>query len=186
MPRFRVRDLLINIGEGNGGGCELITNCGGVTELCVENTQGCAFTQNCDCTIQTCGANSCGVCTPCSGVTCGCTCTACSFCTACSPCTACSIATRGCRVHSLCGHTIQCTPTFVQGVNGGLQVEHLQALKDELRATLHKVEAQERNLSEKQQPQTVAQVDEAEKKLNEALEALRHRRSELQGREPGK
>ena len=46
MPRFRVSDLMINVGEGAGGGCQLITNCGGVTELCVENTQGCAFTAN--------------------------------------------------------------------------------------------------------------------------------------------
>ena len=33
MPRFRVSDLMINVGEGGGGGCHLITNCGGVTEL---------------------------------------------------------------------------------------------------------------------------------------------------------
>jgi hypothetical protein len=40
MPRFRVRDLMINVGEGSNGICEIITNCGGVTELCVEDTQG--------------------------------------------------------------------------------------------------------------------------------------------------
>jgi len=185
MPRFRVRDLMINLGEGSGGVCEIITNCGGVTELCVENTQGCAFTQNCNCTIQTCGPDSCGACTPCSAVSCGCTCTACSVCTACSGCTACSVVTRGCRAHSLCGHTIQCTPTFVQADPGVLQVEHLQALKDELRATLARVEAQEKNLSHHQQPQTLTQVDEIEKKLTDALEEVRQRRTELQNRERG-
>jgi hypothetical protein len=73
----------------------------------------------------------------------------------------------------------------VQAVPGALQVEHLQALKDELRATLERVDAQERNLSRHQQPQTLAQVDEIEKKLNEALEELRQRRAELQNRERG-
>src|SRR5262249_18781839 len=113
----------------------------------------------------------------------------CSGCTACT-CSICTHHTCGgtiaCRAHSLCGQTIQCTPTFVQANPGDLQVEHLQALKDELRATLHKVESQEKNLSGAQQPKTLAQVDEAEKKLTEALEELRQRRSELQNKERGK
>ena len=73
----------------------------------------------------------------------------------------------------------------MQTLPGALQVEHLQALKDELRATLDRVEAQERNLSRHQQPQTLAQVDEIEKKLNDALEELRQRRTDLQNRERG-
>jgi hypothetical protein len=73
----------------------------------------------------------------------------------------------------------------VQTFPGALQVEHLQALKDELRATLDRVEAQEKNLSRHQQPQTLAQVDEIEKKLNDALEELRQRRTDLQNRERG-
>jgi predicted nucleic acid-binding Zn-ribbon protein len=73
----------------------------------------------------------------------------------------------------------------VQTLPGALQVEHLQALKDELRATLDRVEAQEKNLSRHQQPQTLAQVDEIEKKLNDALEELRQRRTDLQNRERG-
>jgi hypothetical protein len=73
----------------------------------------------------------------------------------------------------------------VQTLPGTLQVEHLQALKDELRATLDRVEAQERNLRRHQQPQTLAQVDEIEKKLNDALEELRQRRTDLQNREEG-
>ena len=93
--------------------------------------------------------------------------------------------TRGCRAHSLCGHTIQCTPTFVQTVAGALEVDDLEALKDELRATLQRVEAQERNLRQHQRPQTLAQVDEIEQKLTEALEELRERRAELENRERG-
>ncbi len=197
MPRFRVRDLMINVGEGSGGICEIITNCGGVTELCVENTQGCAFTENCDCTIQTCGLNSCGVCTPFSVVTVGCgVCTACSVvthgcaCTNCSACSlgcslGCTLVTQGCRVHSLCGRSFVCTPTFEQTFPGGLQAEHLAALKDELRATLDKMEAHEKVVRERQQPQTQEQVDQVEKKLNEALEALKQRRAELQKRTKG-
>jgi hypothetical protein len=181
MPRFRVRDLMINVGEGSGGICEIITNCGGVTELCVENTQGCAFTENCRCTIQTCGANSCGICTPCSVVTFHCDCTACS---------ACSVVTNPCRqtlctARSLCGRSFVCTPTFVETFPGELQVEHLALLKDELRATLEQVEAREKALSEQQQPQTLEQVDAIEKQLNEALKELKKRRAELQKRGQG-
>jgi hypothetical protein len=73
----------------------------------------------------------------------------------------------------------------VEAASGGLQVEHLQALKDELRATLQRVEAQEKNLSQHQQPQTLGQVDEIERKLTEALEELRQRRAELQKRGRG-
>jgi hydroxylamine reductase (hybrid-cluster protein) len=175
MPRFRVRDLMINVGEGSGGICEIITNCGGVTELCVENTQGCAFTVDCNCTIQTCGANSCGVCTPFATVGCGCS--YCSYCTACS-----LGVTVQCRVHSICGRTVVCTPTFDTLTVQGMQVEHLTALKEELRKTLERMEAQEKSIKERQMPQTIEQVDQAEKKLNEGLEALKHRRSELQKR----
>jgi hypothetical protein len=180
MPRFRVRDLMINVGEGSGGICEIITNCGGVTELCVENTQGCAFTENCNCTIQTCGVNSCGVCTPFGTVGC----LGCSFCSHCSS------ATVGCQLskctaHSLCGRTFVCTPTFDATIVEGVQVEHLTALKEELRTTLQRMEAHEKAVRERQMPQTVEQVDQAEKKLNEAHEALEQRRAELQKRTHG-
>jgi anion-transporting ArsA/GET3 family ATPase len=74
-----------------------------------------------------------------------------------------------------------CTPTF-EAFPGTLQAEHFAALKDELRATLDKMEAHEKLVHERQQPQTVEQVDQAEKKLSEALEALKQRRAELQKR----
>jgi hypothetical protein len=197
MSRFRVSDLMINVAGpvgGGGGGCNLITECGGVTELCVENTQGCAFTQNCNCTIHTaCGDEftcMCSICTPCSQRTCGCTCTACSACTQCTvitPCgqlSHCTVRTF-CTPASACGFTIRCTPTFVANVPGGLQPEHLSRLKDELRATLEQVEAEEERQKERMQPQTLDEVDLLEQKMTEALEELRRRREELERQEQG-
>ena len=73
----------------------------------------------------------------------------------------------------------------MQTFPGGLQVEHLAALKDELRATLDKMEAHVKVVSERQMPQTPEQVDQVEKKLNEALEALKQRRTELKKRDQG-
>lgn len=193
MPRFRVSDLMINVGEGGGGGCHLITNCGGVTELCVENTQGCAFTANCNCTIHTfCrefSACQCSICTPCTERTCGCTpCTGgctCTQCTqTCGPVSPCTFRTV-CTVHSLCGQSFNCTPTFIEGVGRGLQPEHLSQLKEELRATLEQVEAEEERLKEQMQPQTLDEVTELEQKLSEALEELQKRRKELERQEKG-
>ncbi len=182
MQRFRVSDLMINVGEGGGGGCHIITNCGGVTELCVENTMGCAFTANCNCTIQTCGDVSCGFCTPCTGRTCGCTCTACSGCTFRS----CGCTNRSiCTAASACGFSIRCTPTFVEGFGAGLQPEHLAQLKEELRSTLEQVEAEEQRLKEQMQPQTLDEVTQLEQKMTDALDELRQRREELEKRGQG-
>jgi hypothetical protein len=193
MPRFRVSDLMINVGEG-AGGCHLITNCGGVTELCVENTQGCAFTANCNCTIHTfCdefSACQCSICTPCSARTCGCTpctggCTVCSQCTqTCGPVSPCTFRSV-CTFNSLCGVSIRCTPTFIGGFAGGLQPEHLSQLKEELRSTLEQVEAEEQRLKERMQPQTLEEVTELEQKMGEALDELRRRREELERQEQG-
>jgi hypothetical protein len=91
-----------------------------------------------------------------------------------------------CTVHSLCGRTFVCTPTLDGTTVGGVQVEHLAALKEELRTTLQRMEAHEKAVRERQMPQTAEQVDQAEKKLNEALEALKQHRAELQKRTPGK
>jgi hypothetical protein len=183
MPRFRVRDLMISIGPGGDDGfpCELITECGGVTELCVENTQGCAFTVNCNCTIQsvcdpfTC---RCSVCTPCSAQTCGCTCTQCTGVTG-------GCLHTFCTARSACGASLQCTPTFAGAFGARLRPEHLAQLKEELRATLERVEAEEQRLAERMQPQTVDEVNQLEQKLTEALEELRRRREELERRGQG-
>jgi hypothetical protein len=189
MSRFRVSDLMINVGEGVGG-CNIITNCGGVTELCVENTQGCAFTANCNCTIHTfCrefSACQCSICTPCTDRTCGCTpCT--GGCTACSQCTqTCACTFRSfCTVHSVCGVSFNCTPTFVEGAGRGLQPEHLSQLKEELRATLEQIEAEEERLKERMQPQTLDEVTQLEQKLSEAQKELQKRRKELEQQEKG-
>ena len=189
MSRFRVSDLMINVGEGVGG-CNIITNCGGVTELCVENTQGCAFTANCNCTIHTfCrefSACQCSICTPCTDRTCGCTpCT--GGCTACSQCTqTCACSFRSfCTVHSVCGVSFNCTPTFVEGAGRGLQPEHLSQLKEELRATLEQIEAEEERLKERMQPQTLDEVTQLEQKLSEAQKELQKRRKELEQQEKG-
>jgi hypothetical protein len=189
MSRFRVSDLMINVGEGVGG-CNIITNCGGVTELCVENTQGCAFTANCNCTIHTfCrefSACQCSICTPCTDRTCGCTpCT--GGCTACSQCTqTCACTFRSfCTVHSVCGVSFNCTPTFVEGAGRGLQAEHLSQLKEELRATLEQIEAEEERLKERMQPQTLDEVTQLEQKLSEAQKELQKRRKELEQQEKG-
>ncbi len=175
MARFRVKDLMISVGLGDDDEpCWLITNCGGVTELCVENTQGCAFTDNCNCTIATpcneftCNEFTCGfcsICSPCSQRTC-----LCSGCTGRSMCT----------VRSLCGVTVRCTPTFAQTGRRRLEVEDLTELKRELRAALDRVEAEEQRLAESESPQTLDEVTQLEEKLQEALGELQRRRGELE------
>ncbi len=60
--------------------------------------------------------------------------------------------------------------------------ESLAELKAQLRQTLARVEAQERVMEDSMKPQTVAETEALEQKLQEALEALRKHREELQGR----
>ena len=173
MPRFRVRDLMISIGPDDDGPCWLITQCGGVTELCVENTQGCAFPRNCNCTLATaCDQFTCGctACTPCSQRTCICT-----------GCTGRSL----CNARSLCGATVACTPTFVQTRGGALRPEDLAELKQELRAALEEVEAEETRIAESERPQTLDEVTQLEGRLTEALVELQQRREELESRAQG-
>lgn len=183
MARFRVKDLMISVvGEGGGDGfpCELISVCGDVTFLCVEDTQGCAFTEACNCSVQTCGV-SCDLtvqCTPCTQRTCGCTC---SNCTGCSPRT-CTVFSVGCTPRSVgCGVSLKCTPTF--DPTRPIGPDDLATLKGELRAALARVEAEEARLAEQMQPQTLDDVQRLESKLGEALEDLRRRRAELEGRQ---
>jgi DNA repair exonuclease SbcCD ATPase subunit len=57
---------------------------------------------------------------------------------------------------------------------------YLGILKAQLRQALKDVEQQETLLAETLKPQTLAEVDNAEKKLKEALEELSRRRAELQ------
>jgi hypothetical protein len=189
MPRFRVKDLMINIvGEGDQGfPCELISVCGDVTYLCVEDTQGCAFTEACDCSVQTCGL-TCDMtvqCTPCTQLTCGCTCSNCTACSArtCGACSAasCTVRSVGCTPRTFgCGASLRCTPTFDPA--RPLGPDALAVLKNELRAALARVEAEEVRLAEQMQPQTLDDVARLESKLSEALEDLQRRREELERR----
>lgn len=196
MQRFRVKDLMISLpaesgggGVGQGGGfpCELLSVCADITFLCVENTQGCAFTEACDCSVQTCGqtCNQTVPCTPCTQQTCGCTCTQTCGCT-CTHCTAGSM----CTVRSVCTvRTVGCgLSQIIEGPVGreqaALTAEHLGALKAQLRSALARVEAAEQRVGETLKPQTLDEVSQLETKLKEALEELQKRRAELEQQPP--
>lgn len=60
----------------------------------------------------------------------------------------------------------------------------LAALKEQLKRQLAEVEHQHSAAEESLRPQTVAQVDELQKKLEAALEELKARRTELEQRKP--
>ena len=60
----------------------------------------------------------------------------------------------------------------------------LSALKEQLKRQLAAVEHQESAAQESLRPQTVAQVDELQKKLEAALDELKYRRTELEQRKP--
>jgi hypothetical protein len=59
-------------------------------------------------------------------------------------------------------------------------VQQGASLKEQLQAALQQVEAQEKTTEESLKPQSVADVEMLEKKLNEALDELRVRKTELQ------
>ena len=56
----------------------------------------------------------------------------------------------------------------------------VSALKEKLKSALEKVEAHEKTVAENLKPQTVADVEMLETKLNEALAELKSRKTELQ------
>lgn len=63
---------------------------------------------------------------------------------------------------------------------GDIVTQPPEVLKARLQEALKAVEAQQQIVDQSQQPQTLADVDMLEKKLTEALEELKKRRSELQ------
>jgi hypothetical protein len=63
-----------------------------------------------------------------------------------------------------------------------ISLEELAALKAQLRQALLQVESQEKSLEEKSRPQTVAQIEELEEKIREALGELERRKSDLKGK----
>jgi hypothetical protein len=65
-------------------------------------------------------------------------------------------------------------------------VSALSALKEQLRQQLDEVERQEKAIEESLRPQTVAEVDNLQKKLQDAMEELRKLRPELEKAEAKK
>ena len=65
------------------------------------------------------------------------------------------------------------------------QVAALSALKEQLKQQLAEVEKQEQATDESLRPQTVAEADDLQQKLQAALEELKARRKELEQKEKG-
>jgi hypothetical protein len=63
-------------------------------------------------------------------------------------------------------------------------VAELSVLKEQLKQQLADVEQQHSAAEESLRPQTIAQVDELQKKLEAALDELKARRTELEQRNP--
>jgi hypothetical protein len=91
--------------------------------------------------------------------------------------------TDGCPPVSDCGLT-PCHPAVTNtGPLDFFTVEDLDVLKEELRRELGHVETRLAQREAELKPQTVAEVEELESKLTEALEALRERREEIEKHE---
>src|SRR5205807_10658985 len=103
-------------------------------------------------------------------------CTHCSNgCTVCSnDCTICSGCTHPTCNHPTCGLTLQ-TPQSAASTP-----ETLAALKAQLQQAIADIEQQEQSMAESMQPQTIAEVNDLEAKLQGSLEELKKRRAELE------
>ncbi len=134
------------------------------------------------CSIHACSANICSV-HVCSAVICSVN--------ACSALAACSV--RICSV----GQTICHNPSFVTCPGGSIiltipdpgPVEiatSLEELKAQLKQQLAAIEEQEKATAESMRPQTVAEVDDLQAKLQAAMEELKARRVELEKQEKNK
>jgi hypothetical protein len=71
------------------------------------------------------------------------------------------------------------TPVFQGGGDPASSAEQLAILKAQLKQALVDIENREKALEETLEPQTAAQIEELEGKLEEALTELRRRKSEL-------
>jgi hypothetical protein len=186
LATFKVTDLMIKVlpqglqclvGD-SGCGCSPCTD--GPTPChpsCPDNvscacscTNGCTGTCTGGCTV-TCGA-TCGCTNGCSGCSAGCT----------SPTCGCSGCSGGCTCS---GPSHQCGPESHLPLARVAQAPEdrfagLSALKEQLKQQLAAVEKQHGAAEESLRPQTVAQVDDLQKKLEAALEELKARRTELQ------
>jgi hypothetical protein len=183
MASFKVTDLMIKVLPqgpacllGPSGGCGPCTDgqsgCG-----CTQGSCGCSCTAGCTCS---CSGGCTGVsCDPCTQ---GCTCSVgCS-----SPTCGCSVCSGqgscGASCGPTCGH-----PTLIElaGVTQAPEdrLTGLAALKEQLKRQLADVEKQHSATEESLRPQTVAQVDQLQSKLEAALEELKARRTELAQKE---
>jgi hypothetical protein len=77
-----------------------------------------------------------------------------------------------------CGATLQCAGSIDPGPIA--QGQDLARLKEQLRQALNNVEAAEKALDERLKPQTVEEVEDLQKKMQDALGALEERKAELQ------
>jgi len=176
---FKVKDLMINVLPAAGEALPCIQG----TLPCAQGPIFCTHVTVCGlCTNHTCGCTRCTVILSCgcTALTCGC-----SRCTAFLSCGCTVISRFGCSVLSACtpcGSAIsQITPPGpgIPGPGPESSFETLTALKAQLKQQLAEVESQQKAVEESLRPQTVAEVDELQSKLEAAIEELKARRAEL-------
>ncbi|WP_125484011.1 hypothetical protein [Edaphobacter aggregans] len=87
---------------------------------------------------------------------------------------------------SICG-AVTVTPPIDIDPGGPVEsIANLAALKAQLKQQLAAVEEQEKSVGESLKPQTVAEVDDLQAKLQGAIEELKARRAELEKQEKSK
>jgi hypothetical protein len=174
MGYFRVRDLMINVmpeGGQAGLGCIAATQCVNVSlPDCVGQTLACPAG------TQACGISLCAGISRCVGVTLpwggggvgACDAGACSL----VPCS-------GDCTHNYCSVTGSCEKSLQRALTPEAHLQELAQLKEQLSRQLADVEERERALGEALQPTTLDEVNVLEAKLEAALEEVRARKSEL-------
>ena len=172
MGYFRVHDLMINVlpeGGQAGLGCRVGTNCANITlPDCFGQTMACPAG------TLVCGVSLCAGGSRCTGVTlpwgaANCDAGACSL----VPCT-------GDCTHNYCSVTGSCEKSLQRQLTPEAHLQELAALKDQLQRALADVEEREQALGEALKPTTLEEVTALETKLEEALQELRARKSELE------
>jgi hypothetical protein len=83
---------------------------------------------------------------------------------------------------SIC-HPISVLPQGAEGADPAQNLETLQVLKAQLTKQLSDLDKQEAAMKHALQPQTVAEVDQLQKQLQEALDDLKGRRAALEQQE---
>lgn len=164
---FKFKDLMINVGPLDKPLplCQQATRCNCVSHLG---------------TVCLCASHP---------ATCGCTVHITCLCVS-NPvtCAGCSIIISHCEcasyAPSVCGPLSGgCGPSFEPQGDPEQELAGLSALKDQLKQQLAEVEKQEQATEESLHPQTVAEADELQQKLQGALEELKAHRAELMKKE---